>query len=254
MPVGTTQPNEKEQSQIKHHLIGFVSPTETLDAKRFSDLAKEAVRNIWNQNKVPILSAGTGFYLRAFLVGMFDAPPIPSSLQSELQSRNYEDLRSELKSLDPIAESKISPNDLYRVRRALAVTKTGVKWSDVEKQITGGFLEEYDIEIEGIFLSWDRKVLIQRIESRAEKILESMSTEAWNVLQTYGRDCAGLNVLGYNFALDYKEGRISLKKFFENLTQSHRQYAKKQTTWFMKEPLVNPLSWDQALQKLKIYI
>jgi len=251
LAVGTTSPTKKERDHIPHWLVGILDADESPNAKQYSSLARDAVLSIWNKNKTPFLVCGTGFYLRAFLMGMFPVPNVSIETKDFAQSIPLEEAISLLKEKDPKALQTISETDGYRIRRALEVVLTGVLWSEVSSRTTGGFLEEFpDLKPKAVWLDWQRPDLYARIESRVPGLVQDgMLEETKSVLETYGEDCPGLHSLGYNFALDFLYGKIDFNTFLERLAQSHRNYAKRQVTWFRKDPLLVPMSWDSALKE-----
>ncbi|MCC5814198.1 MAG: tRNA (adenosine(37)-N6)-dimethylallyltransferase MiaA [Leptospira sp.] len=251
IPVGTTAPNEEERSLMPHAMVGYLNSDENLDANLFRHMARESVQSILKRNKIPILMAGTGFYLRAFLYGMYPVPKISEETRQIVNNLSDVEVLHQLESLDMHAYQKISPNDFYRYRRALEVNLSGQKWSQLGEKTEGGFLDEIPgVSILGLFIDWDRKILYERINQRAKSILEPMIEEAKSISLRYGRNCPGLKSLGYNFALDYIDGTLNVESFYEEIAKAHRNYAKRQITWFRKEPLIRPVSWDYALGTL----
>lgn len=248
LPIGTTAPTTTELERMPHHLVGILSSNEDMDANRYRKLAGEAVQKIIDKKKIPILTAGTGFYLRAFLYGMYPVPKIPADVRNHVNSLSEGMVLEELEKMDSIAKEEISPNDFYRYRRALEVAYMGVKWSDLKTKTDGGYLTENPgIRVRGFFLDWNRNELYERINRRAESLLIPMAQEARKISERYGRNCPGLKTLGYNFALDYIDGSLNIESFCEEIAKAHRNYAKRQITWFRKQPLLESFSWDCVL-------
>jgi tRNA dimethylallyltransferase len=251
IPVGTTAPSEAECSLMPHAMVGYLNSDENLDANLFRHMARESVQSIIDRNKIPILIAGTGFYLRAFLYGMYPVPEISEETRQMVNAMSDVEVLHQLKSLDMQAYEKISPNDFYRYRRALEVNLSGQMWSQLGEKTEGGFLEEVpDLAVLGLFIDWDRKILYERINQRVQSILVPMIEEAKVISLRYGKNCPGLKSLGYNFALDYIDGTLNVETFYEEIAKAHRNYAKRQITWFRKEPLLQAVSWDFALGTL----
>ncbi len=251
LPIGTTAPTEIERNLMPHSMVQFLESHKTLDAKKYSELALTAYQEIRAKSKIPILVAGTGFYLKAFLYGMYPIPDVPESVHNEVLALSEEIVAFELQTRDPEAFKLISKNDFYRYRRALEVCRVAGSWSEFKKETRGGLLKSHpDLSIVGFFIDWDRDILYQRINERAHSILLPMAEECKKVQALYGRDCPGLKTLGYNFAVDYVEQNLSLDSFYEEIAKDHRNYAKRQITWFKKEPLLQSVSWDFALERL----
>lgn len=249
LPVGTTAPTPEECSTIRHWLIGFLNANESINANQFSLLARNAIADIQSRGKIPFLMGGTGFYLRAFLLGMYPVPTVPKETKDYVFTLPLEEARSQLLAKDPKAMESLSDQDGYRIKRALEVVLTGVLWSDVSKETVGGFWKDNpEVKIVGHWLDWPREILYQRINTRVEMIISGMLEETKEVVSKYGPDCPGLRTLGYNFALAFLNGMIDSNTFIEQLAQSHRNYAKRQITWFKKESFLSPISYDAAVQ------
>lgn len=249
LPVGTTAPTHEESTYIRHWLVGFLNANESVNASQFSIWAGEAIQDITARGKIPFLIGGTGFYLRAFLLGMYPVPNVPKETKDYVLELSLEEARTQLFSKDPKALTSLSPQDGYRIKRALEVVLTGVLWSDVSRDTVGGYLREHpDVQIIGHWLDWPRDFLYQRINTRVKQIATGMLAETKEVISRYGADCPGLRTLGYNFALAFLNGTIDINTFIEQLAQSHRNYAKRQITWFKKDPLLSPISFEAAVQ------
>ncbi|TGL65060.1 tRNA (adenosine(37)-N6)-dimethylallyltransferase MiaA [Leptospira jelokensis] len=249
LPVGTTAPTPQESSTIRHWLVGFLNADESINANQFSLLAREAIRDIQSRGKIPFLIGGTGFYLRAFLLGMYPVPNVPNETKVYVSQLSLERARELLQKEDPKAMETLSEKDGYRIKRALEVVLTGVLWSDVSKETVGGYLADHPtVKLIGHWMDWPREILYKRINGRVEEIASAMLEETKLVVSKYGPDCPGLRTLGYNFALAFLNGMIDSNTFIEQLAQSHRNYAKRQITWFKKESFLSPISYDAAVQ------
>ncbi|TGM52185.1 tRNA (adenosine(37)-N6)-dimethylallyltransferase MiaA [Leptospira vanthielii] len=249
LPVGTTAPTHEESSHIRHWLVGILNANESVNASQFSIWAREAINDIRSRGKIPFLIGGTGFYLRAFLMGMYPVPNVPKKTKDYVLELPLDMAREELSAKDPKVMESLSPQDGYRIKRALEVVLTGVLWSDVSKETVGGYLSDYpDVQVIGHWLDWPRDVLYNRINERVKQITTGMLAETKEVISRYGSDCPGLRTLGYNFALAFLNGIIDSNTFIEQLAQSHRNYAKRQITWFKKDPLLSPISFEAAVQ------
>ncbi|TGL77777.1 tRNA (adenosine(37)-N6)-dimethylallyltransferase MiaA [Leptospira yasudae] len=253
MPIGTAAPTEEQQAKIRHHLVEVLSPAETVDAGLYNRLAEEALRAVLDAGKIPVFTAGTGFYLKAFLFGMFPVPDIDEEIREKVLSMSLEEKRILLEKLDPDSLNKIFPGDDYRLGRALEVNLMGKKWSEMRIDPNTSAIHKFDLEIAlGVFLDLDRKELYERINQRAKQMIEAgMAEEAWTIRERYGETCPGLKSLGYNFALENKKGNSNLETFLADLSQSHRNYAKRQVTWFRKETYVQPMDRSEALERIK---
>jgi tRNA dimethylallyltransferase len=251
LEYGTTKPSPELCSQIKHHLVDFLEPSENLDAKKFIKIAKESLQSILDRGKIPIITCGTGFYLKAFLYGMFPVPNIPEEILKQVSQWNSSEKWENLISLDPECISRLHPNDEYRVSRALALNLVGVKWSSLQENREEGLLNREGITVKGYFLDWDREELYRRINHRAKEIIinQGILEETKWVIERYGKDCPALKSLGYNFVIEYLEGSISKDTLLEKFSQSHRNYAKKQITWFKSMEILDRISYQDVLEK-----
>ncbi|AOP33642.1 tRNA dimethylallyltransferase [Leptospira tipperaryensis] len=253
MPIGTAAPTKEQQSIIRHHLVEVLFPSEKVDAGLYNRLADEALRSVLNQNKIPVFTAGTGFYLKAFLFGMFAVPEISEDVRNKVLAMSPEQKRNRLQELDPDSLEKIFPGDDYRLGRALEVNLMGERWSALKIDLQTSAIQKYNLNIRlGVFLDLDRKELYDRINLRAKEMIDQgMAEEAWKIQEFYGADCPGLKSLGYNFALENKKGNSNLETFLADLSQSHRNYAKRQITWFRKETYLKPMGRTEALETIK---
>ncbi|WP_167882144.1 tRNA (adenosine(37)-N6)-dimethylallyltransferase MiaA [Leptospira semungkisensis] len=253
LSIGTAAPNAEDVQKIPHHLTSLLSPSESVHAGMYTRLAEEALDGVLSRGKIPVLTAGTGFYLNAFLFGMFPVPSISQEIKEKVESLSMEERIEELKRLDPKALLKIFPNDNYRYGRALEVNLMGTVWSELKLEEGGGVISSRNLKIQGAyFLDLDRKELYSRIDARARQMIEAgMAKEAEKVAEKYGEDCPGLQSLGYNFALENIKGTSNLETFFGNLSQSHRNYAKRQITWFRKQKFLEPIHPKEAYDKIK---
>lgn len=249
--LGTAKPTKEDINKIPHHMIDFLEPNQTINAKDFSVLAEECVLQVWKKNKIPILTVGTFFYLKAFLFGMFVVPEISLEVKEKVQSMSLHEKWKTLQELDEASCQSIHPHDEYRITRALEVTFSGKKWSEASKMREIGFLEKYNPQVLGYYLIRERKQLYERINQRAKQIFANgIEEETQFVLQKFGANCPALETLGYSFVMQYLEGKISKSTAIELFAQSHRKYAKRQITWFKNTDLLIPLSPEQIYSKL----
>ena len=252
MEIGTAKPNVELRNYIRHHLIDFLEPSETINARAFSELAKNCVNEIYNKGKIPVLTCGTGFYLKAFLYGMFPVPVISSEIKEKVAKMGKKERWELLMDRDKGATDKLSYNDDYRVCRALEINLSGALWSDLKEDKSEGYLNNNKLNIIGLCIDWDRKILYERIDKRAKEMIGAgILEETKLVMSMYSENCPALNSLGYNFAVDKLRGLIDYETFYEKFSRSHRNLAKKQITWFKKEPLLKFVSWKESLDKIK---
>jgi tRNA dimethylallyltransferase len=237
--IGAAKPSLEERRRAPHHLIDIAGPTDLVTAGDYSRLARQAIHEISARGRLPIVVGGTGLYLRALLAGLFPGPPRSEELRARLQqraaARGAGHLHKLLRRLDPPASRAIHANDVAKVIRALEVALTTRKpitelWQEGREPLRG-------FRILRIGLDPDREALYQRINARAaEMFSRGLVEEAREIRCRYGQAARALSSLGYRQALQYLDGELSLPQAIAGAQQGHRNYAKRQMTWFRREP------------------
>ena len=252
--IGTAKPSRADRLRVPHHLIDIAGPSELVTAGDYSRLAREALSGIASRGRLPIVVGGSGLYLRALLEGLFAGPPRSEELRTRLRERaaerGAEYLHRLLRRVDPAAAKTIHANDVPKVVRALEVSisarapMTGL-WQQGRDALQG-------FNILRIGLNPDRKVLYERINHRGrEMFTEGLMEETERIAAEYP-SAWPLSSLGYKQAAQHMRGEISLEQAIEAAQQGHRNYAKRQLTWFRREPNVHWIAGfgsDQAVQK-----
>jgi tRNA dimethylallyltransferase len=253
--IGTAKPSREERRRVAHHLIDIAGPEEAITAGDYSRLARQAVGEIAARGHLPIVVGGSGLYLRALLEGLFPGPPRSAALRARLRERAAERgadyLHKLLRRLDPAAAQTIHANDVPKVVRALEVSisartpMTGL-WQKGRDPLTG-------FNILRIGLNPDREALYQKINQRAREMFSSgLLEETRTLAERYGFSAWPLNSLGYKQAMQHLSGEISLEQAITAAQQGHRNYAKRQMTWFRREPDVHWIAGfgsDPAVQR-----
>jgi len=240
--IGTAKPSREERARVTHHLLDFVSPTDFFTAGDYSRVARQVLDEIHSRNHLPIVVGGTGLYLRALLEGLFIGPPRSEALRHRLreraQERGSQYLHRILRRLDPAAADSIHPNDESKIIRAVEVCITSrARMTDMWKQgrdpLTGFCILR-------VGLNPDREVVYQRVNQRAEQMFHQGLIEETNALmRRYGKSARALDSLGYKQAAQYLRGEMNLEQAIAATQQAHRNYAKRQMTWFRREPDVH---------------
>ncbi|MDX1960768.1 MAG: tRNA (adenosine(37)-N6)-dimethylallyltransferase MiaA [Leptospiraceae bacterium] len=252
LSIGTTKPSTELREKIPHHLVDYLDPTSTINASSFCNEAEVKFQEVIERDKIPVITCGTGFYLKAFLYGMYDVPTISDEIKEKIFLMSSEERWELLKSIDLEATNRIHRNDEYRISRALEVNLSGVKWSSLVAKNNSHQMQRKDFEFIGIWIHWEKNELHRKIETRAQEIIENGFIEETEfVMNRFGENCPALKSLGYNFALDYIHGKITIESLNIQFAACHREYAKRQTTWFKKEPILKSCSWDESLELLK---
>ena len=235
--IASAKPTKEEQAGIPHHLIDIVEPEVDYSVADFYDDARDKIYEIIEQGKMPIVAGGTGLYFRV-LLETYDLPRVEANpqLRAELEHRDKEDLLHELLTLDPVGYEKVKDANKRRIVRALEITKIlGKPFSEasVEKE------PEFDVEWEMPKIE-SREALYERINKRVDLMLEQgLIEETKSLLEKHGRIKNFVCTIGYKEILSYLDGEMSLEEATDKLKQHTRNYAKRQLTWFRKNPKLN---------------
>ena len=232
LDIGTDKVSEEVRREIPHYLIDVVEPDEKFSVADFVRLSDEAIREIWKKGKYPIVVGGTGFYIKALLYGLPETPPASEEIRKELSKLPTETLYRELLSVDPEYAKKIGMKDRKRIIRALEVYR-----------LTGRPLSSFKIWSEnprypflGYFLYRNRPELYRRIEDRVDSQIERGLLREAEELLRFGEDTTAFQALGYKEMVDYLKGRKNLEEAVRTLKRRTKEFAKRQFTWFRKEP------------------
>ena len=235
--IACAKPTIEEQEGIPHHLIDIVEPETDYSVGDFYRDAKPIIEDIISRGKTPIVAGGTGLYFRILLED-FALPKMEPNpeLRAELEAIPVEDLYKEVLSKDPITAEKVHINNKVRLVRVLEVMRT---FDRPFSQVAGKKDDEYDVEwISPIVPS--REVLYERINQRVDTMLEKgLIDETKQLLVKHGRIKNFIKTIGYAEILDYLDGKCSLEESVETIKQNTRRYAKRQLTWFRRNPLLN---------------
>jgi len=236
--VGTAKPSAAERARAPHHLFDCVDPCGFVTAGEYARQAREVLGQIAARHHLPIVVGGTGLYLRALLEGLFPGPQRSEELRERLRERAAErgsrHLHQILNRLDPAATEKIHANDTPKLIRAIEVClasrqKMTELWQQGHNPLRG-------FRILRLGLDPDRAALYQRINQRAREMFDAgLIEEAGRLLQKYGAAARPLASLGYKQAVQFLGGELTREQAIEAAQQAHRNYAKRQMTWFRRE-------------------
>jgi tRNA dimethylallyltransferase len=245
MDLGSAKPSDEEQHRLPHHLIDVANPGQPFTAGEYSRQAREAMRQIAARGHLPIVTGGTGLYLRALTVGLFAGPPRQQEMRARLmrsqQRHNSNWLHRILQRLDPPSAARIHANDTPKLIRALEVCFTTRQpmsqildsGPDTARDPLTGF------RLLRLGFNPPRQALYDRLNQRAAQMFASgLVEETRALLARYGRVQA-LDALGYRQALAVLDGAMPLDEATAAASQGHRNYAKRQLTWFRREPDVH---------------
>lgn len=240
MDIGSAKIKKEEMGGISHHLIDILEPEEDFNVVLFQKLAKEAIDDITERRKVPILTGGTGFYIQSVLYDIdFTQTVENEALRSDLE-RLAEEFGNEavhdiLKKADPGAAAQIAPNNLKRVIRAIEYHEaTGQKISEhneEQRKKEPAYRSRYFV------LTDDRQKLYDRIDRRVDQMLEEGLVEEVLALKKRGlkKGMVSMQGLGYKEILSYLDGEYDLERAVYLIKRDTRHFAKRQLTWFKRE-------------------
>lgn len=240
MDVGTAKPSFSELGEVPHHLINILSPEQSFSAGLFKEKASGIIKDLHKRNKIPLIVGGTGLYIRALTRGLFDGPSADWTLREKLKEEENVSgkghLYGYLKTIDPEAAERISPNDLRRTIRAIEVSLKGNKTIS-EFQSSSTKPEAYDFIKLGLLR--DRKELYRLIEERVDKMAGNGLLQETERLLKMNPDRTALQALGYKEMRLYLNGQVGFDDAVQLLKKRTKRYAKRQITWFKKEPGIN---------------
>ena len=243
-PIGTAQPTPEEQAAVPHHLVSFLDVRESFSVSDYVELAGQTIRELWGRGKLPVLVGGTGLYARSLLRGFsFTDSCRDESLREELFRRGEEEgpeaLYRELEALDPVSAKEIHPNNVKRVIRALEYCKLSGEPFSAQAERSKSALPPYRSLMLCVSFR-DREKLYSRIDRRVDKMLEAGLLEEaerfYDLCKTCGAPPTAAQAIGYKELFPYFAGDASLDEAVENLKRESRRYAKRQITWFSREP------------------
>jgi tRNA dimethylallyltransferase len=253
--IGTAKPALQERKRVPHHLIDVAGPAEQFTAGDYSRLARAAIAGIHARGHMPIVVGGTGLYLRALLEGLFAGPARSEELRERLRQRHAargpEHLHRVLRKLDPPAAAAIHANDVPKLIRAIEVCLSArqsmtAMWQSGRDPLRG-------FRILRIGLNPTREALYQRVNLRAQAMFAQGLVEETRMLKDrHGEAARPLASLGYKQAQEFLCGELSLEQAIAAAQQGHRNYAKRQMTWFRREPdvaWINGFGDDAKVQR-----
>lgn len=245
--IGTAKPSAEDRRRVPHHLVDVLPPGAALSAGEFARLAGEAIAGIQARGRVPFVVGGSGLYLRALLGGISPMPEVPPALRRwlrrEVERRGLPALRGWLRALDPETAARTAEGDTQRTLRALEVALAGGRpqpWWIARRPFADAPL---DAVLVGLTLP--RAVLYDRIAGRVSAMVAAGWVGEVEALLKAGSDPGwpAFQAIGYRQLAQHLRGQTSLDHAIEETVRATRRFAKRQLTWFRKEPNV---AWVDA--------
>jgi len=250
MNIGTDKPALAEQQGIPHRLIDLVDPDQSFNVGDFRHQAAQEISRLHRQGLLPLVIGGTGLYIRALLRGLCPGPPanwlIRNELAQEAKTQGPTFLYKKLQQVDPDLAQRLHPNDQPKIQRALEVYRIlGTPLSVVHQQHR---FEDTPYPSLLIGLTMDRQVLYQRIETRVEwEIHKGLVQETQCLMDRgYHRELGSMKGLGYRQFSGYFAGEYSYEEAVRLLKRDTRHFAKRQMTWFQKEPGIHWIPLEES--------
>ena len=242
MDIGSAKPSAEDRARVPHHCLDLYWPNEACTAGDYARAAREALAEIRERGRIPIVAGGTGLYLRALLEGLAPAPPRDEALRERLREREATRgpgyLHRLLSRLDARAAEAIHANDTPKLIRSIEVTLAArtpqsAQWAAGRDPLSG-------YRVLKLGLAPAREKLYERIDARCEQMFTRGLIEETAMLRDrFGDDCRALGSLGYAQALAVLRGEMSREQALTATQQGHRNYAKRQGTWFRRESGMN---------------
>jgi len=247
MNIGTAKPDPEQLNAVKHHLVDCVNPDQPIDAADYAGMARRAIDDVIVRGRFPVVSGGSGLYIKSLLEGFFEGPGADSDIRRNLLEQEKAEgrgaLHRRLTRIDPDSAARIHPNDLLRTVRALEVfEQSGVPLSHWHREGESQKLEHSSFLL-GLYRT--RQDLYRRIDERVDQMIDQgFEQEVRDLIaQGYSGSLASLSTVGYREMTALIDGRISRQEAVSRMKRNTRQYAKRQMTWFNR---MNPVLWFDA--------
>lgn len=250
IPITTATPTDEDLKKVRHHLIGTLNLHDYYSASEFEEDALKKIREIHLKSDYAVMCGGSMMYVDAVCSGIDDIPTIPQEIRDRLleeyNTKGDEWLRSELLRLDPIYYNQVDLKNIKRVIHAVEICiAAGKPYSDLRQ----GIKKKREFDILKIGLTASREYIFDRINCRTHKMIEAgMIKEAQNVYHL--RHLNSLNTVGFKEIFKFFDGEWDLETAVSRLQKNTRVYAKKQMTWFKRDPEINWFNVEVAKKEL----
>lgn len=239
MDIGTAKVTKEEMQGIKHYLVDFISPDTRYTVSDFKKDSENAIKEIIEKGKTPIIVGGTGLYVNSLIYGIeyqdmnFDEEYRDKLMKIAESDEGLAKLYEQANQIDPEAMKKISPNDKKRIVRVLEIYKQTGKTKTEQEILSRQKGVDYDFKVFGITM--ERSKLYERINLRVDMMIDQgLESEVKKLISKYSEFPTALQGLGYKEVIEFFDGKTSRDEMIEKIKQESRRYAKRQLTWFKK--------------------
>lgn len=239
MDLATGKPTAAEHAAVVHHLVDVVDPDDRYHAARFRADAERAIETVRERRRLPVVVGGTGLYIRALLRGLDPAPPADPQFRQELAGIAAREgraaLHARLEAVEPALARRLHPNDEVRVVRALERMRAGSAVGEAQVRWRDG-LSRWRVVYVGLAL--DRPTLARRLKARAEAMVAAgLLDEVRGLLaRGYGAGLPAMQGIGYRQFVEVAAGQLDTARALALMQRDTVRYAKRQVTWFAREP------------------
>lgn len=250
MDIGTAKPTKEEMGGVPHHMIDVADPEEDFSVARYVEMAARCVDDVLARGKLPIVAGGTGLYIDSLLSGRTFASFSPDSalrgeLERELAEKGGQAMLEALAQVDPEAAQRLHPNDHKRIIRALEVYRSTGKTITQHNRETQAIPPRYDALTIGLAFQ-DRQAMWRRIDQRVDEMVAAGLEDEVRRLLTSGISpkCTAMQAIGYKEFTQALSGEMTWQEAADVVKLRSRQYAKRQLTWFGRNPNTRWVRWD----------
>lgn len=232
MDIGTEKPSPQQLARVRHHMVDIVEPWEAYSAGRYIEDVRPIIEGLHSRGRVPIVTGGTGLYIKAMTRGLFRGPGADWKLREELKGESTGSLYRRLREIDPETAALVSADDRRRVVRALEVCAlTGRKMSEVKEELT----EPLPYDFAKVALSRDREELYRMIEERVDEMMRRGLLDEVRKVLGMNPSRTAMQAIGYKELKGHLEGEYPIEEAVSLIKRNTRRYAKRQFTWFRSE-------------------
>ncbi|HEU4741832.1 MAG TPA: tRNA (adenosine(37)-N6)-dimethylallyltransferase MiaA [Meiothermus sp.] len=234
MDIGTAKPSRAERARVRHHLVDLLEPNQPFSVAAYVQAAETAIEDVRARSRIPLVVGGTGYYIRALSEGLFELPEpdpeVQNRIEQELRERGFAALWEELAAVSPADAQRVGRNPRRLVRTMEVLRRTGLPPAQAVRR---GPRFSYRKLI--LWPEWDW--LEPRFGQRTEEMFErGLVEEVRGLLERYPRMPTALQAIGYKEVAAYLRGELGIEEARQRVFQATRAYAKRQFTWFRREP------------------